>query len=67
MTCHVIGAPYIRIRLQVEHKTNVEGVRGFVCAIDVQIFVTRQAAPACLFEGCGLRAVEILQVKNRAT
>jgi len=67
MTCHVFRAPYIRFRLQVEHQPIVEGMRGFGCAIDVWKFVTRQAAPACMIEGCGLRTVEILQVKNRAT
>jgi len=40
---------------------------GVGCAIDVWKFVTRQAAPACMIEGCGQRKVEILQVKNRAT
>jgi len=42
-------------------------MRGFGCAIDVWKFVTRKAAPACMIEGCRLRTVEILQVKNRAT
>ena len=42
-------------------------MRGFGCAIDVGKFVTRQAAPAFMIEICGLRTVEILHVKNRAT
>jgi len=42
-------------------------MRGFGGPIDVWKYVTRQAAPDCMIEGCGLRTVEILQVKNRAT
>ena len=42
-------------------------MRGFGSAIDVWKFVTTQDAPKCMIEGCGLRTVEILQVKNRAT
>ena len=49
------------------HQPIVEGMRCFGSAVDVRKFVTRQAAPENMFEGCGLRTVEILQVKNRAT
>jgi len=42
-------------------------MRGFGSAIDVSKFLTRQAAPECMIEGCGLMTDEILQVKNRAT
>jgi len=67
MTCHVFRASYIRIRLQVEHQPRVERICGFGYPIGVGKFVTRQVAPACMFEGCGLKTVEILQVKNRVT
>ena len=65
MTCHVFRAPYIRFRLQGEHQPIVEEIRGFGCEIEVWKFVTRQAAPACMIEGCGLKTDEIMQVKNR--
>ena len=67
MTCHIFMAPYKRFRLQVEHQRIVEGMRGFGCAIDVPKFVIRQVAPAFMIEGCRMRIVDILQVKNRAT
>jgi len=67
MTCHILRATYIRFLLQVEHQPIVEEVRDFACAINVWKFVTRQAAPACMIEGSGLRTVENLQVKNRTT
>jgi len=67
MTYHAFRAPYKKIRLQVEHKPIVEGMRGFGGASDTWKFVKRLAAPACMIEGCGLRPVVMLKVKNRAT
>ena len=66
MTCHVFRAPYIRFRLHVEQQPIVERMRGFGSAIDVWIFVTRQAVPEFMFEGCGQRTVKIPQVKKQA-
>jgi len=52
--------------MQVEYQQIVEGMRCFGSAIDAWKFVSRQAVPECMIEGCGLRTVEILQVKNWA-
>jgi len=51
----------------VEHQPIVDEMRSLGCAIDVWKFVTGQAVPAGMIEEFGLRSVEILQVKNRAT
>jgi len=50
----------------VEQQPIVERMRGFGSAIDVWIFVTRQAVPEFMFEGCGQRTVKIPQVKKQA-
>jgi len=51
----------------VVHQPIIEGKRGICGKIDVEKFVTRQAAPAYMIKRYRLRTVKILQVEIRAT